>query len=52
MDPSLHPGATPVLDPDVRNGVVTVLRKLAEAADVRFRAGGAACCSVEPGERC
>jgi MarR family 2-MHQ and catechol resistance regulon transcriptional repressor len=40
------------LDPDVRNGVVRVLRKLADAADVRFRAGGAACCSVEPGERC
>lgn len=40
------------LDPDVRNGVVRVLRKLADVADVRFRAGGAACCSVEPGERC
>jgi MarR family 2-MHQ and catechol resistance regulon transcriptional repressor len=40
------------LDPDVRHGVVRVLRKLAEAADMRFRAGGAACCSVEPGESC
>jgi MarR family transcriptional regulator, 2-MHQ and catechol-resistance regulon repressor len=40
------------LDPDVRRGVVQVLRKLAEAADARFRAGGAACCSVAPGEGC
>jgi DNA-binding MarR family transcriptional regulator len=36
------------LDPDVRNGVVQVLRRLAQAADARFRSGtnaGAACCA-------
>ena len=38
------------LDPDVRTGVVSVLRRLAQAADARFRAGtasenGAACCA-------
>jgi hypothetical protein len=27
------------LDPDVRSGVVQVLRRLARAADARFRAG-------------
>lgn len=37
------------LDPEVRAGVVTVLRRLADAADARFRAGtsvgsGVACC--------
>ena len=39
------------LDPDVRAGVVQVIRRLAHAADARFRAGvasdaGAACCSA------
>lgn len=38
------------LDPDVRTGVVSVLRRLAQAADARFRAGtssetGAVCCA-------
>ena len=38
------------LDPDVRAGVVRVLRRLAEAADARFRSGtsvgaGQACCA-------
>ena len=38
------------LDPDVRTGVVRVLRRLARAADARFRSGpagrnGAACCA-------
>lgn len=37
------------LDPDVRAGVVRVLRRLAEAADARFRAGtvsdGKTCCA-------
>jgi len=41
------------LDPDVRAGVVRVLRRLAQAADARFRVGaasgaGATCCT--PGE--
>lgn len=41
------------LDPDVRSGVVQVLRRLAQAADARFRAGtigepSALCCT--PGE--
>lgn len=38
------------LDPAVRAGVVEVIRRLARAADARFRAGvtGAACCS--PGD--
>ena len=44
------------LDPDVRTGVVRVLRGLAQAADARFRAGvsvgaGAACCAP-PGDTC
>ena len=39
------------LDPDVRAGVVQVIRRLARAADARFRAGvagdaGAPCCST------
>ena len=39
------------LDPDVRAGVVQVIRRLARAADAKFRAGvasdgGAACCST------
>jgi DNA-binding MarR family transcriptional regulator len=36
------------LDPAVRAGVVQVIRRLAQAADARFRAGaaGAACCAV------
>jgi MarR family transcriptional regulator, 2-MHQ and catechol-resistance regulon repressor len=36
------------LAPEVRAGVITVVRRLAEAADARFRSGlsvGAACCS-------
>lgn len=44
------------LDPDVRSGVVRVLRRLAQAADARFRSGvsvaggGKTCCaSDEPG---
>ena len=46
------------LDPDVRAGVVQVLRRLAQAADARFRSGvssgaGAACCAaVDPGGAC
>ena len=40
------------LDPEVRSGVVQVLRRLAQAADARFRSGvsvgaEAACCTVE-----
>jgi len=38
------------LDPDVRDGVVQVLRRLARAADARFRSGtnaGASCAPVE-----
>lgn len=40
------------LDPEVRSGVVQVLRRLAQAADARFRSGisvgpGAACCPVD-----
>jgi MarR family 2-MHQ and catechol resistance regulon transcriptional repressor len=39
------------LDPDVRAGVVQVLRRLAQAADARFRSGvagdpGATCCTA------
>ena len=39
------------LDPDVRAGVVQVLRRLAQAADARFRSGvasgaGATCCAA------
>jgi MarR family 2-MHQ and catechol resistance regulon transcriptional repressor len=36
------------LDPAVRTGVVQVIRRLAQAADARFRAGksGVACCAV------
>jgi MarR family 2-MHQ and catechol resistance regulon transcriptional repressor len=42
------------LDPDVREGVVKVIRGLARAADTRFRSGvstgpGGACCSPESG---
>jgi MarR family transcriptional regulator, 2-MHQ and catechol-resistance regulon repressor len=50
------------LDPDVRAGVVQLLRRLAQAADARFRSGvktgvGAACCadgdgSAEHSARC
>jgi MarR family transcriptional regulator, 2-MHQ and catechol-resistance regulon repressor len=44
------------LDPEVRAGVVHVLRRLAQAADARFRVGvasgsGATCCSTGDGER-
>ena len=40
------------LDPDVRAGVVQVLRRLAHAADARFRSGlasdaGATCCAAD-----
>jgi MarR family transcriptional regulator, 2-MHQ and catechol-resistance regulon repressor len=40
------------LDPEIRAGVVQVLRRLAQAADARFRAGvsvgpGATCCTME-----
>ena len=37
------------LDPDVRAGVVKVLRRLAHAADARFRAGvtGGTCCAAD-----
>jgi len=40
------------LEPDVRDGVVKVIRKLAQAADLRFRSGVsvAACCA--PGGDC
>ena len=35
------------LDPEVRTGVVQVLRRLADAADARFRSGvAAACCAT------
>src|SRR3954463_2932091 len=45
------------LDPDVRAGVVQVLRRLAHAADARFRSGmssdaGAACCAADPTSAC
>src|SRR4029434_784725 len=46
------------LDPDVRAGVVQVLRHLAHAADARFRSGvstdaGAGCCAaVDPASAC
>jgi MarR family 2-MHQ and catechol resistance regulon transcriptional repressor len=45
------------LDPDVRAGVVQVLRRLAHAADARFRSGmssdaGAACCAADPRSAC
>jgi DNA-binding MarR family transcriptional regulator len=45
------------LDPDVRAGVVSVLRRLAQAADARFRAGAAsesaaACCAPASGGAC
>jgi MarR family transcriptional regulator, 2-MHQ and catechol-resistance regulon repressor len=44
------------LDPDVRTGVVQVLRRLAQAADARFRSGtvageGKACCAPS-GDEC
>jgi MarR family 2-MHQ and catechol resistance regulon transcriptional repressor len=42
------------LDPDVRSGVVSVLRRLAQAADARFRSGagsaGDACCAPASGD--
>lgn len=40
------------LPPEVRAGVITVVRRLADAADARFRSGmsvGAACCTPESG---
>jgi MarR family 2-MHQ and catechol resistance regulon transcriptional repressor len=42
------------LDPKIRSGVVEVLRRLANAADARFRSGistpaGDSCCGQEPG---
>jgi DNA-binding MarR family transcriptional regulator len=42
------------LDPNIRSGVVQVLRRLANAADARFRSGistpgGDSCCGKEPG---
>jgi len=45
------------LDPEVRAGVVQVVRRLAQAADARFRAGvstgsGAACCAPDGGPSC
>jgi DNA-binding MarR family transcriptional regulator len=45
------------LDPEVRAGVVRVLRRLAEAADARFRSGTgvgdkAACCAPASGGAC
>jgi len=45
------------LDPDVRAGVVQVLRRLAHAADARFRSGvsgdaGAACCAADSTSAC
>jgi MarR family transcriptional regulator, 2-MHQ and catechol-resistance regulon repressor len=45
------------LTPDVRAGVVQVLRRLADAADARFRSGlsvgsGASCCSKEGAPAC
>jgi len=45
------------LDPDVRKGVVTVIRGLARAADSRFRSGvsvgpRAACCAPSGGPAC
>jgi MarR family transcriptional regulator, 2-MHQ and catechol-resistance regulon repressor len=46
------------LDPEVRSGVVQVLRRLAQAADARFRAGtigepGTSCCAAgEESARC
>jgi DNA-binding MarR family transcriptional regulator len=45
------------LDPDVRSGVVQVLRRLAKAADARFRAGtiggpGASCCASADEDAC
>jgi MarR family 2-MHQ and catechol resistance regulon transcriptional repressor len=46
------------LDPDVRAGVVQVLRRLAHAADARFRSGvasdaGVACCAAgDPASSC
>jgi DNA-binding MarR family transcriptional regulator len=46
-----HKGLLSDLDPDVRAGVVDVIRRLALAADARFRSGvsvGAECCA--PGD--
>ena len=42
------------LDPDLRAGVINVIRRVARAADARFRSGmsvgGAACCGPAAGE--
>jgi MarR family transcriptional regulator, 2-MHQ and catechol-resistance regulon repressor len=39
------------LEPELRAGVVTVLRRLSQAADARFRSGVApACCGAEPAD--
>jgi MarR family transcriptional regulator, 2-MHQ and catechol-resistance regulon repressor len=43
-----HKGLLADLDPDVRAGVVNVIRRLAQAADSRFRAG----VSVGPSRNC
>lgn len=45
------------LDPEVRNGVVQVLRRLAQAADARFRSGvsvgtGDSCCAGKADASC
>jgi MarR family transcriptional regulator, 2-MHQ and catechol-resistance regulon repressor len=45
------------LDPEIRAGVVQVIRRLARAADARFRAGvaggtDAACCAADAAEVC
>jgi MarR family 2-MHQ and catechol resistance regulon transcriptional repressor len=40
-------------DPEVREGVISVIRRLARAADARFRAGvsaGAGCCGADESE--
>lgn len=39
------------LDPEVRAAVVTVLRRLAAAADARFRSGSACCAVGDPNVR-
>jgi MarR family 2-MHQ and catechol resistance regulon transcriptional repressor len=42
------------LDPGIRDGVVTVIRRLARAADSRFRSGvsvGGCCASADDGDR-
>lgn len=40
------------LDPDVRRGVVRVLRRLAHAADARFRSGVSTSCCEPSGDAC